>query len=445
MKNLYEEGGIADDGMEVDPVSGNEIPPGSMAEEVRDDVDAKLSSGEYVVPADVVRFFGVAFFEGLRSKAKEGLAEMESNGRIGGEPVIEMEEEEFPEMGMAKGGDVGIDKNARKILESLKRSPQLRERLKASGVTIKMAEGGDVGTQTQSAFAPPSFSNIPGFSTFTPVPTTPTTQNIEYRTYENVGGQKMTIMFVDGVATQEIPQGYFPEGQVPPEEDKPKPEKKDKDPNLTAPAAPRTPAVNLYGMGEDDLSAWAQGGIGGSFLSGAGGLIGTAADLDAISRTRAAARVARDQGYEALQLQLETAASDMQEDLGWIGSLLEGTIATGDQYYEDQQQFRTSTSTSRAPTPKGQTPTNQSTRNLTPSSSSGGNRQSRTPTGTNRGNTFTVNPSVGTAPAPLPSEKTTQQSGRLGTTTSPTTKPKPTTPMTPKQFRRGGLIQRPNK
>jgi hypothetical protein len=81
------EGGLRDDGLSVDPVSGNDIPNGSMAEEVRDDIPAQLSEGEYVVPADVVRFYGVKFFEDLREEAKRGLADMESNGRIGGEPV----------------------------------------------------------------------------------------------------------------------------------------------------------------------------------------------------------------------------------------------------------------------------------------------------------------------------------------------------------------------
>ena len=86
---FMQEGGIADDGMDVDPVSGNEVPPGSLAEEVRDDIPAQLSEGEYVVPADVVRYYGVKFFEDLRDQAKRGLAEMEANGRIGGEPVPE--------------------------------------------------------------------------------------------------------------------------------------------------------------------------------------------------------------------------------------------------------------------------------------------------------------------------------------------------------------------
>ena len=74
----------------VDPVSGNDVPPGSLPEEVRDDIDAKLSEGEYVVPADVVRYYGVKFFENLRTKAKQGLQQMDEDGRIGGEPTLEM-------------------------------------------------------------------------------------------------------------------------------------------------------------------------------------------------------------------------------------------------------------------------------------------------------------------------------------------------------------------
>ena len=30
---------------QVDPISGNEVPPGSLPVEVRDDIDAKLSEG----------------------------------------------------------------------------------------------------------------------------------------------------------------------------------------------------------------------------------------------------------------------------------------------------------------------------------------------------------------------------------------------------------------
>ena len=102
------EGGLRDDGMNVDPVSGNEVPPGSMAKEVRDDIPARLSEGEYVVPADVVQYYGVKFFEDLRADAKIGLQEMERNGRIGGEPVDDdLSEAEMMEIQtMMQGGMV---------------------------------------------------------------------------------------------------------------------------------------------------------------------------------------------------------------------------------------------------------------------------------------------------------------------------------------------------
>jgi hypothetical protein len=96
---LYQEGGMQDDGMDRDPVSGNEIPPGSLAKEVRDDIPAQLSEGEYVVPADVVQYYGLKFFEDLRDKAKMALARMERDGRIGGEPVDtepQMDTGDFP-------------------------------------------------------------------------------------------------------------------------------------------------------------------------------------------------------------------------------------------------------------------------------------------------------------------------------------------------------------
>ena len=85
-----------------DPVSGNDIPPGSLPVEVRDDIPARLSEGEYVVPADVVRFFGVKFFEDIRMEAKKGLQQMDVDGRIGGDPVP-------PQVQMAQAPEQDID------------------------------------------------------------------------------------------------------------------------------------------------------------------------------------------------------------------------------------------------------------------------------------------------------------------------------------------------
>ena len=82
-------GEVPDNTVGIDPVSGNEIPLGSTAKNVRDDIPAQLSEGEMVIPADVVRFFGVKFFEDIRKAAKIGYAKMDADGRIGGEPIME--------------------------------------------------------------------------------------------------------------------------------------------------------------------------------------------------------------------------------------------------------------------------------------------------------------------------------------------------------------------
>lgn len=75
-------GGMYDAMVGVDAVSGNPVPPGSSAQNVRDDIPAVLSDGEYVVPADVVRYHGLKTFMALRDEAKDGLMAMFAEGQI---------------------------------------------------------------------------------------------------------------------------------------------------------------------------------------------------------------------------------------------------------------------------------------------------------------------------------------------------------------------------
>jgi len=163
MEMVLKEGGIRDDGLNVDPVSGNEIPSGSLAEEVRDDIPAQLSGGEYVVPADVVRFFGVKYFEDLRIQAKLGLQDMERNGRIGGEPVE-------PQQQMVQNTNQGITEADLQALEAMmttgayegglmdkiaytvKNDPLVNERVNKKGTSVGFAEGG----QVSSMFSDPN-------------------------------------------------------------------------------------------------------------------------------------------------------------------------------------------------------------------------------------------------------------------------------------------------
>ena len=80
---LFEDGGLRQEGGTIDPVSGNDVPPGSLQEEVRDDIPAQLSEGEFVFPADVVRYIGLEKLMQMRQEAKQGLQMMEDMGQMG--------------------------------------------------------------------------------------------------------------------------------------------------------------------------------------------------------------------------------------------------------------------------------------------------------------------------------------------------------------------------
>ena len=80
---MFQDGGLKDEGGTKDPVSGNDVPPGATQEEVRDDIPAQLSEGEFVFPADVVRYIGLEKLMKLRQDAKMGLKVMEEMGQMG--------------------------------------------------------------------------------------------------------------------------------------------------------------------------------------------------------------------------------------------------------------------------------------------------------------------------------------------------------------------------
>jgi|TARA_B110000908_G_scaffold49692_1_gene60731 hypothetical protein len=170
---------------DVDPVSGNEVPTGSLPEEVRDDIPAQLSEGEYVVPADVVRFFGVKFFEDIRKKAKKGFDEMEATGRIGGEPAgMEMGNDELPfdvsELQMVDDGE-----------------PEMRK----GGYVAGYSDGG---LNLDSASINAEFPGTQvGVDTGTE----------EWRVFVNEDGMTLTIRFINGEPVSAIPPGYTENGQ----------------------------------------------------------------------------------------------------------------------------------------------------------------------------------------------------------------------------------------
>ena len=109
---LFSEGGLRDEGGTVEPESGNKVPSGSLKEEVADDIPIMISEGEFVFPADVVRYIGLNTLMKMRQDAKQGLKMMEKMGQMGNP-----EEAELPDdipFGMADLIVIGSDDDEEK-------------------------------------------------------------------------------------------------------------------------------------------------------------------------------------------------------------------------------------------------------------------------------------------------------------------------------------------
>ena len=207
------------DEVDVDPVSGNEVPPGSLPEEVRDDIPARLSEGEYVVPADVLRFYGVKFFEDLRENAKIELARMDREGRIGGEPIPneELSDEEKAELdsiGAAVGGFITGQPSQSTMLDPY----QQQQMMYRQGAPVAMGnagyqEGGSVTADDDIDTTQPTYTDeqlrnafAPGFSFLdSPVDSAATSSVILY----GPGGEVVTLFLP---AQQDLYDEYIEKG-----------------------------------------------------------------------------------------------------------------------------------------------------------------------------------------------------------------------------------------
>ena len=228
---MFEEGGLKDEGGTIDPVSGNDVPSGSTQEEVRDDIPAQLSEGEFVFPADVTRFIGLEKLMQMRQKAKMGLQKMEDMGQMGNSDEatisdnlpfdindLDTEEEEqynSETTEMAKGGVIkaatGTLVNTTPNIfsqQSQFANQQLPTTNTYTAPTIPTPTIAPVGGYT------PQFSGQTGQSGQTVIPTF---QNLigntdgrydELREYRSESGMILKIPFVNGEPIYPIPEGY---------------------------------------------------------------------------------------------------------------------------------------------------------------------------------------------------------------------------------------------
>jgi len=185
-KKLFAEGGMMDDGKDVDPVSGNDVPMGSLAEEVRDDVDAKLSPGEFVFPADVVRFIGLERLMQMRDQAKKGLMRMNDIGQMGNaEEAGEKADDTYEE------GEEDDDKFKSDIDE-----------------IMKEVDKEETGRQTEMAFNTGGFVNQ-SYYDLTKAPKNPA---LDIRYFKDSAGKDFYMPFINGKPMKPMPNGATPIG-----------------------------------------------------------------------------------------------------------------------------------------------------------------------------------------------------------------------------------------
>jgi hypothetical protein len=207
---MFEEGGLKDEGGAVDPVSGNEVPAGSTKKEVRDDIPAQLSEGEFVFPADVVRYIGLENLMELRAKAKQGLAKMDAMGQMGNSDEATMED------------DGEYDGEIDELINNF--DPNDPETMEFSQGGVVYAQQGALipGQMPQQQFSygyqPPQQQagyqapQVPDYSQFVSAPAQAAVGQgksaTEQRQYIGPNGEMITVMFINGRPQQEIPSGY---------------------------------------------------------------------------------------------------------------------------------------------------------------------------------------------------------------------------------------------
>ena len=265
---LFEDGGLKDEGGMVDEVSGNDVPPGSTREEVRDDIPAQLSEGEFVFPADVVRYIGLEKLMRLRQEAKQGLKMMEEMGQMGNS-----EEATMPD-------DLPFDETDLDIEDDLEYN---------TGGVVQAQRGAYVPTpgQIPEIYAPGTYRGLTGLTATSGVDATgPQTQSVRYYN-EKLKQVRMIPLFINPDGTLGSTIYPVPEGFVPTPEAATEAAEKTKTPTA------RVEAVQTSDGDDDDVTG-ALGGarttIGGTEYAVSYGLDGSVS-LQSVDNYKATGRV----------------------------------------------------------------------------------------------------------------------------------------------------------
>ena len=245
---MFNLGGLNDQGNTIDPVTKNPVPVGSTQQEVRDDIPAQLSEGEFVLPADVVRYHGLEKIMGIRDQAKQGLQKMESMGQMGNSDEatipdgVPFNSNSNPlaneKRRMAVGGStVAVPEIKMPEVEGI----NIQKPVTQTSIPSLYANNTTTGTQTDAAATPATtqvaIPSAPNYRVPTGAGTTSTygkligsefgqLQESETRKYVNPDtNEELYIPFVNGQPVYPIPNGYVLEKDLPEEEAKEDPTK----------------------------------------------------------------------------------------------------------------------------------------------------------------------------------------------------------------------------
>jgi len=182
-EQLFAEGGMNDEGGTVDPVSGNDVPTGSLQNEVRDDIPAQLSEGEFVIPADVVRYIGLERLMKLRDEAKQGLNRMAEIGQMGNADQVENPEALHED-------EEGFDSEIDDIISEVD-GEQMGEQKFARGGVVKVPEA------SKDILAKYNIQR-----------TAITNPANDVRLLKNAAGDSLYMTYFNGKPSGRIPAGY---------------------------------------------------------------------------------------------------------------------------------------------------------------------------------------------------------------------------------------------
>ena len=195
--------GMAKSRAKRDPVSGNEIPKASTAEEVRDDIPAQLSEGEFVLPADVVRYHGLEKLMNLRQEAKQGINTMDKMGQLGNSDEATMPDDlpfDVNDIEMQVGGFVNPT-GTYQVPSNIATQPSYFQNYQQSVAPFQpFVPSGE--TEIKPVASP--VSTGPSFQTLIPQ----SGQKPVTKEYRNEAGQKLFIPFINDKPIYPIPEGY---------------------------------------------------------------------------------------------------------------------------------------------------------------------------------------------------------------------------------------------